>query len=174
MKRFIANERRNRENRGKDPVQMDMRVRRSDELFLIHREPVKGETDPVHRKTANRKAKEPRAEDDDLQYKIPPMDREFENTPMGEYLLPAEKEEIEKLRPELERQTNYTPRTMEEVITAQSQQEHATEEEEENSEEQKQSKRERTTNEGSSKHLRRRGARERKPPNRLQMPDWRN
>ena len=134
MKRFIANERRHRENRGKDPVQMDMRVRRSDELFLIHREPVKGETDPVHRKTTNRKAKETRAEDDDFQYKIPPIDREFENMPMGEYLLPAEKEEIEKLKPELEKQTNYTPRTMEEVITAQSQtpnkQEHAKEDEE--------------------------------------------
>ena len=175
MKRFVANERKRRENKGKDPVEMDIRVRRSDELFLIHREPQKGENDPVPRRTANRKAKEMRIEDEDIQYKIPPLDREFENAPIGEYLIPAEKEEIEKLKSELERQSEYRPKTIQEVITAESQtngQGHAADNEEERQSSKKRKQGE-DTSEGSTVHQRRQGARERRPPKRLQMPDWR-
>ena len=99
---------------------------------------------------------------------------------MGEYLLPAEKEEIEKLKPELEKQTNYTPRTMKEVITAHSL-EHAKEDKErdsDNLEKQESIERgkgaiEKAAKKENLEHPRGRNARTRKPPDRLQMPDWR-
>ena len=116
-------------------------------------------------------------EDEDIQYKIPPLDREFENAPIGEYLIPAEKEEIEKLKSELEKQSEYRPKTIQEVITAESQtngQGHAADNEEERQSSKKRKQNEDQTNcEGSTLHQRRIGARERKPPSRLQMSDWR-
>ena len=103
------------------------------------------------------------------------MDREFENAPIGEYLIPAEREEIEKLKSELEKQSEYRPKTIQEVITAESQineQGHAADNQEERQSSKKRKQGE-DTSEGIIMHQRRQGARERKPPKRLQMPDWR-
>ena len=116
MREFVKRERSYRKKRNKDPVQMEIRVRRCDELFLIHREPLPDETEKKPRRIVNRKAKKKKPPKKTIQYSIPTMDREVKQQPIGEYLLKAEPHLVDKLKTELNNQEEYSPRTMEEVL----------------------------------------------------------
>ena len=108
--------------RGKlDRIPMDIRVRRTDELFLIHREPTEeeakkkkwkmsdsaNEREREKRKEAAQRRRQGRTPEDklhqDQRWVVPPLERETKPKILGEYILPTGSAEVNQVREEFEK-----------------------------------------------------------------------
>ena len=108
--------------RGKlDRIAMDIRVRRTDELFLTHREPTEeeakkkkwkmsdcaNEREREKRKEAAQRKRQGRTPEEklhqDQRWVVPPLERETKPKILGEYILPTGSAEVNQVREEFEK-----------------------------------------------------------------------
>lgn len=118
-----------------DRVPMDIRVRRSDELFLIHREPTEEEkrlakkenteNDPIQAeeerrteaRTRMKKGRTPeQAEITDQRWVIPPLEQEDVTKIVGEYILPTDASEIKAVKEEFEKKLKQKNQDLDELL----------------------------------------------------------
>ena len=117
-----------------DKVPMDIRIRRTDELFLIHREPTEeekkakkgeGNKDPLQaeqerRKEASVRRKQTRTpekpEGMDQRWVVPPLEREDVRKIVGEYILPTETAEVKAVKEEFEKKLEQTNQDLDQLL----------------------------------------------------------
>ena len=117
-----------------DKVPMDIRIRRTDELFLIHREPTEeekkakkgdGRKDPLQaeeerRKEASVRRKQARTpeklEETDQRWVVPPLEKEDIRKIVGEYILPTETAEVKAAKEEFEKELEQKNQDLDQLL----------------------------------------------------------
>ena len=104
----IEKERSEEEKKKTDATPLDIRVRRCDELFLIHREPLPGEQRARDPSRGPRGKKDSSRGAEGKRYRIPPLEAEVDLSPAGSYLIAATPQELKRYEREL-LETEDTP-----------------------------------------------------------------